>query len=89
MLHSTDIESNQQDMSPDTLDGQSRLKSKELYLSTKMNLLEILENNFEQSLQGDFYSTVSNTYSIQLNNHKEVEARLNEQKGLNDREIQN
>lgn len=76
MLHSTDIESNHQDTMPDTLEAQSKLRSRELYLSTKMNLLEILETNFEKSLQGDFYQTVSNTYNIQLTNYKEIEAKL-------------
>lgn len=70
----------------DTLESQSRVQSKENYLPQihKMNVLEKLEQTFEQSLQRDIYDTMHNLFKIQVSNLKKQEAQRKEQKQESD-----
>lgn len=70
----------------DTLESQSRVQSKDNYLPQihKMNILEKLEQTFEQSLQRDTYDTMHNLFKIQTSNLKKQETQLKEQKQQSD-----
>ena len=62
-----DDQGDQSEETQDTMNNQSRVKSRDLY-AQKMNILGKLEQIFEQSLQADTYDTVDNLYKIQFSN---------------------
>ena len=72
----------------DTLNGQSRVRSKEQYKPTLVNILEKFEQQFDSTLTRDIYQTASNAFKIQLAEHKKSQQTLLEDKQQNDIEIQ-
>ena len=81
-----DDQGDQSEETQDTMNNQSRVKSRDIY-AQKMNILGKLEQIFEQSLQADTYDTVDNLYKIQFSNLQKAHQSLTDQKIQGDQQI--
>lgn len=77
-----------EDEKDDTLNGQGREKSRDIYTKQlPMVILPIYEQFFENTLCSETYDTVNNLYKIQQSNLKKTESNLQDMKDKNDQEI--